>query len=369
MKIAFLGDIAMFGCYDIISNPDLKKELCEIKKYLSSFDLVVGNLESPFSKAKKKHGAKSAYLFSEIQNVEILKELNISVINLANNHLFDYGKEGYETTKMILEHAGIKYYGIEGKSVDVAYKGNRIRFTGYCCYSTNPLNLSENQGGYGINKYNLLDVRSAMQQAHKDGYLNVVAVHAGLEHVNFPSLEHIRAARFLADDFPFIYYGHHPHVVQGVEEHRGSLLAYSLGNFCFDDIYVDSNREEPLVRLTEQNRTGLILEVEIENNKVIEWREQLIHIESSGAIMIIKDIDNVLQSYNERIRVCETNPEYETTRRKIISDRITERKAGRDVRWVIKRLRPRYIRLIFDMKRNAHLYYKNVKQYLGNDEL
>ena len=48
MKIALLGDIAMFGRYCIKNNPKLFAELESVKKYLSQFDIVVGNLEAPF---------------------------------------------------------------------------------------------------------------------------------------------------------------------------------------------------------------------------------------------------------------------------------------------------------------------------------
>ena len=352
MKIALLVDIALFGCYSISKNENLIESLNEIKKYLLHFDLIVGNLETPFSVVKKTHGAKSAYLCTDSVNVEILKELNISIVTLANNHMFDYGKEGYETTKRVLDQAGIKYFGTEGKVVEYIKDDNKLLFSGYCCYSTNPLNLAENQGGYGINKYNVA------------GFLNIVAAHVGLEHVNYPSLEHVRAARQLADACPYVYYGHHPHVVQGVEEYKGSLIAHSLGNFCFDDIYTETNKEEPLVRLTEQNRTGVILELTIENNKIVGQKEQLIHIESDGHINLIDDTNNLLSTYNEALVECETNTRYDADRRHVLNARIKERKSKRDIQWVVKRLRPRYIKLMLDMKRNSKLYIENVKKHI-----
>ena len=41
---------------------------------------------------------------------------------------------------------------------------------------------------------------------------------------------------------------HHPHVAQGIEMHKSSLIAYSLGNFCFDDVYTSVSKA-PLVKL------------------------------------------------------------------------------------------------------------------------
>lgn len=217
----------------------------------------------------------------------------------------------------------------------------------------------------GINKYNVADVKKAITDEHEKGFLNIVAAHVGLEHVNYPSLDHVRASRQFADVCPYVYYGHHPHVIQGVEEYKGSLIAHSLGNFCFDDIYTDKNQDEPLVKLTEQNRTGMILELTIEDNKVIEWKEQLIYIGKDGSINLISDDNRTIDSYNIAIKDCENNPDYEAERRKIINERIKARKSKRDIKWVLQRLRPRYVRLMIDMKRNAKLYVENVKKYIA----
>ena len=94
MKIALLGDIALFGCFSVNENKNLKQHLKEISDYLAGFDLVIGNYETPFSVKQKKSGAKSAYICSDVENVEVLKWLHINAVNLANNHVFDCGDEG-----------------------------------------------------------------------------------------------------------------------------------------------------------------------------------------------------------------------------------------------------------------------------------
>lgn len=364
MRIAFLGDMALFGCFDVRLNSNIKANLQEIASYLDSFDLVIGNLESPFSIKKKTWGAKSAYLCSDIANVKILKWLHVDAVNLANNHMFDYGKEGYETTKSQLDEYGIGYFGSEGKSWKYECDDNKILFSGFCCYSTNPLKLSDNQGGYGINKFNIKDISNLMRKAHENGYFNVIAAHVGLEHVNTPSVDHVRASRKLADICPYFYYGHHPHVIQGVEQYKGALIAHSLGNFCFDDTYTDTSGDKPLITLTEQNRTGIIMEVEIDKNEIVDWKEQMIYIEKSGKI-VLKNDDGRLQTYNYELQHCEDNvDQYIHSRNQVLAARVADRKAMRNFSWFIKRMRPRFVKLMFDMKRNAKLYKANVKQYL-----
>lgn len=364
MRIALLGDIALFGKMSLKECPENIVYFKEMSNYLSCFDYVVGNLETPFSLVKKTNGAKSAYICSDIENVQILKQLHLNAVSLANNHMYDFGKEGYETTKKILNENGIEWFGTEGKELKLEKFGNKIAFSGFCCYSSNPLQCVE-YGKYGVNAYNLRTVKNVISHIHEDGYLNIVSVHAGLEHVNYPSIDHIRAARMLADTLPYVYYGHHPHVIQGVEDYKGSLLAHSLGNFCFDDVYTDAS-DKPLITLTENNRTGLILELTIENNKIEEWKEQVIYIAKDGKIIIVNKYDE-LTDYNAGLAKCEADEvAYNERRIKILSSRIAERKAMRNMSWYLKRLRPRYVKLVLDCRRNAKLYKENVKYYIEN---
>ena len=366
MKIALLGDIAFIGNMSLKANTSVVDYFTEVSNYLSSFDYVVANLETPFSELKKTDGAKSAYICSDVENVQILKDLHINAVSLANNHMFDYGIEGYETTKKVLSNYGIEYFGTEGREVLIEKAGNKLAFSGFCCYSSNPLFCVRN-GNYGVNAYNIDDVVNVLKRNDNKGYINIVSVHAGLEHVNYPSLDHVRAARFLAAKYSYVYYGHHPHVIQGVEQYKGSIIAHSLGNFCFDDVYID-NSSIPLVKLTENNRTGVILELEIQNNKVVAWREQIIYISENGHIKLVDDLLDI-NEYNKELIKCEENEiEYNERRCRIVTSRMTERKANRNLAWYIKRLRPRYFKILLNAHRNGKEFNNNVLKYIIKDE-
>lgn len=363
MRIALLGDMAFFGSYSLTHNNQLKEKLKGISDYLGGFDYVVGNLETPFSEQKKTNGAKSAYICADKENVEILKLLHIDAVTLANNHMFDFGKEGFELTKKLLSEAGIEWFGTEGKELEVKKAGGRIALSGYCCYSSNPLKCVR-KGEYGVDAYNLKEAEKFIRNSVSKECLPILAVHAGLEHVNYPSLDHIRAARMLSKSGKYIYYGHHPHVVQGVEEDNGSVIAHSLGNFCFDDVYTSASTSMPLIKLTENNRTGMILELTIDDNKLVDWKENAIHIGEDGKISLI-EADTSFCEYNDAVASCEKHTEeYKARRNVILESRISERKAKRNVKWYLKRLRPRYVQLILDMRRNHKLYNENVRKYL-----
>lgn len=361
MKIAFLGDIALFGKYSLEYNSTLLQNLNSISTYLNGFDFVIGNLESPFSQKRKSYGAKSAFLYSDFRNIEVLKYLNIYGVNLANNHIFDYGEEGYELTIEKLERAGIKHFGSDGKSMKIELDGSRLLFNGFCCYSTNPVGMATEFGKYGLNPFNVCQVESILNDNKE--FLNIISVHAGIEHVNYPHPDNIRVARRFADIVPYIYYGHHPHVIQGTEKVKGSIIAHSLGNFCFDDNYWGLPAR-PINFLSKNNRTGMILELNVENNVVESIKQTAIYINPNGMIDILAD-SSFLKQYDDGLRTAlERESEYMADRNKVINERIKSRKKLRNVAWYLKRLRLRYLKLVLQNRSNYKLLTKNFKRFV-----
>ena len=90
------------------------------------------------------------------------------------------------------DKAGIPYYGTDGLEYLREKDDDKIAFTGFCCYTSNPLQMAEKYGEHGVNCYNVETVGKLMKQKADEGYLNIVAVHAGLEHVNYPHADHIQ---------------------------------------------------------------------------------------------------------------------------------------------------------------------------------
>ncbi len=363
MKLALLGDIALFGNMSISKNPDWKEYFSEAAQFLAEMDYVVGNLETPFSIKKKTHGAKSAYICSDIGNVEILKYLHIDAVTLANNHIFDFGKEGYETTKLILGKNGIEWFGTEGKSLVFDRHGNKLAFEGFCCYSSNPLQCVP-YGEYGVNEFDVGKTKSILKSHVEKGCLPIAAVHAGIEHVNYPSLDTIKVAKILGDKFPYVYYGHHPHVLQSVEKDGDSLIAYSLGNFCFDDVYSSASKE-PLIQLSENNRTTCILVVEIDNNQINHYELVPVYI-GKDKFRINSGTGREDVARYAGVMTEKQGGEYVSMRNRLISEYIAARKQKRNLMWYLKRMRPRYYLILRNAKKNKLKYTQCVTNNIAN---
>ena len=362
MKIAFLGDIALFGRASLTQNPNGRGYFDEVERLLSEYDYVVGNLESPFSAKKKKWGAKSAFLCSDVENVKVLKYLHVDAVTLANNHMFDYGCEAFNLTIKLLEQNGIAWFGANGKEHLMEYDGSKLCFSGFCCYSTNPQGCVVH-GDYGINEFDVRYVEQLINKYAEDGYLNICAVHAGIEHVNYPSLDTIAVAKKLSNKYPIIYYGHHPHVAQPVLMENASLIAYSLGNFCFDNVYANPTDKFPLVELSEDNRSSFILSVTVEHNKIENFEIVPIYI-GIDRIHVGKGVNkHNLDMFLKNMLSMEPK-EYENMRDRKRLDWVKMHKSKRDFMWFLRRLRPRYIRLMVTNWQNARKYIKEVKSAL-----
>ena len=351
MKIALLGDIALIGSFDLVNNPNAIKKLSPVSDYLKGFDHVVANLEAPFSIKKKKGRAKSAYLCSDLKNVEILKALHIDIVSLANNHMFDYGREGFETTKHVLDDAGIKWFGAEG----VTIKCDNFIFDGFCCYSTNPLQLV-GYGDYGLNRLDIQNVSKRLENYKCLGLFPILSIHAGIEHVNTPSVDNILMSRIWSKITPYVYYGHHPHVLQGIEMHNGSLIAHSLGNFIFDDL--------ENVSLSNANRDSGILELNIECGSIIDYCMTPLRI-GNGTINVSGGEHSIFENQGLIFDEALKSPDKYTAKR--IAKRlawVNERKKKRNFAWLLKRLNWRYAELWWTNRQNIKKYNKYVKNNL-----
>jgi hypothetical protein len=286
--------------------------------------------------------------------------LNIDIVNLANHHIYDFGKSSYELTKEILKQNNIDYFGIEDKEVTHTFEENKIALNGYCCYSTNPMGIQPPLKK-GVNELNYSEVEQRLSDNTTKGTFNIISFHIGEEHVNFPNYDHIEMGRKLAKVGSYIFYGHHPHVAQGLEEVDGSLLAYSLGNFCFDDVYT-SKSEEPLIRQSENNKQSFILELEVESNTLVGHKVIPIFIGENRMIVGDLLIKDKIEAYSKALLL--DKDKLIAARKVILDDYISSRKTMRNIKWYLKRLNHRSFFLILEGRKNAKKYYTALKQFL-----
>ncbi len=331
MKIAFLGDIAFLGQFDKSKNSSAEKKLSFLKKELERFDYVVANLESPLTDRERTLVCKSMHLKAAPCNVDLLKYLNISAVSLANNHIADYGRKGLNDTIQILEKAGIGWFGIGNKSLELFIKGEKVNISGYCCYSSNGTHYG---GKTGVNLLTLDELENQLKKDEANGAFSVMAVHWGMEHTNYPAYEHIKLAHNLLEKHTAVICGHHPHIVQGIERINTSIIAYSLGNAIFDTCVSKNGRLK--VELNEDNRKGIIFGVDVEKGKIIDYEVSGFYIGNTG---IEKwNMNEHISMISEKLTQIDDAEQYEAMRMSQFQKVIESKFGKHDLKWLMSRM-------------------------------
>ena len=356
MKIALLGDIALFGVNTVVTK-NWKKRFEGVKEILDSCDFVVGNLETPLTDSKKVVGGKSAYIKGKPEDVEILKFLGVTHVTLANNHTFDYCAKGLQDTIETLEKNKIDWYGVNGKTVDVVNDNSRVKLLGYCCYSTNAVGLEEDD--VFINVLNPVEMDKDITNAERDGYLPILSCHWGQEHIHYPDYDHLEIARWLAKKHKIVIHGHHPHVIQGIESIDHSLIMYSQGNFCFDDVYT-SKSKKPLVELSESNRESFVCVLSIENNEIKKYDIIPFCFDKDSYILNVS-VQDKLDKWTKFLQL--PKEQYNKIRNRDIGKYIQNRKKRRNLEWYVKRFNYDSVLMIKRGKANGKKYAKVLYQF------
>lgn len=353
IKIGLLGDVALTEIYDLSLNKNAKTLFNEVVEYLNGLDLVIANLESPLTNKSSSLVCKAIHLKGDPQGVEILKLLNIGMVSLANNHLFDYGRKGAEDTVKILDENNIKHFGYKNNSNYIDVKNERLNFHGFCCYSANASGYGVGNGVIPLHKRKVTDVL----KGHTEG-LNILSIHWGDENNHYPRFEFVEFIKELANSHDFVLHGHHPHVLQGFQRFNNSHIGYSLGNFCFSDL-VSIFSKDIKVTQNEQNKTSVIWELSIEDSKVVDSRLVPTKILSDGHIKVLNGKEkeivlNNIRSYSDALTFEEN--EYNLIRKKSYTKELDDNRYK--MSWVLARLNYYFLGAYIKGKFNRKKYSK-----------
>jgi hypothetical protein len=236
VSISAVGDIVMGSTPNLPPNGG-RGFFDGVKPDLAA-DIVLGNLEGTLTHATgSKCGPRSTDCFSfrtPPSYARWLKEAGFTVLNLANNHAFDFGARGLADTVSALRRQGLQEIGRPGREPLVQRVGAiRVALLGFSTYR------------WSNRMTDLAAVRRLVRQADARADVVVVTAHMGAEgtahqHVQLGSEvflgenrgDPIRFARAAVDAGADLVVGHGPHVLRGMEWYKGRLIAYSLGNFA-----------------------------------------------------------------------------------------------------------------------------------------
>ena len=200
-------------------------------EYFEKDDFTIINLESVL--ADSGTAANKLFTFKgPTAYTQIMTSSSVEAVTLANNHTEDYGKAGYDSTTKALSEAGISFV------------------------EENKTTLFTTESGLVIGLYadtftfSTADIQKNVKKLRDAGAEIVIcAFHWGTEGSYRPTADQKKFAHAAIDAGADLVYGHHPHVLQPIEEYKNGYILYSLGNFSFGGNHFPRDMDSALVQL------------------------------------------------------------------------------------------------------------------------
>lgn len=241
VKLLIAGDVMLGGAvnFNMHRKDDFDYPLLKVGKELREADITMVSLEMPILGECPLSG-DGMQLCADPLSLNTLMNAGIDVVNLANNHIGDFGISGISETKEWLNTRGILDVGL-GFPVVRNVRGVRFGFLGF----DGVLPVVK-----GVDKATQENVRKKILDLKSEVDVVVVGFHWGDEYRAYPNASQKLLARVAIDAGADVVWGSHPHWVQGIEVYKGKPIFYSLGNFVFDQMQSKETREGLAVELT-----------------------------------------------------------------------------------------------------------------------
>lgn len=293
------------GIYDCISP--------ELIQMMRDADILCLNNEFTYSTNGAPLEGKYYTFRAHPSRVDILKELGVDIVSLANNHVYDYGEQSLIDTMATLKQADILYYGA-GHNLEEAIspvyfeiQGRTIAYVAASRAEKYKMTPQATEDSPGILRcYDTELFIQTIKEARENADYVIAYVHWGTE--NTYELEEVQltTGKEYLDAGADIVIGAHPHCLQGIEYYNGKPIVYSLGNFWFNDRTIDTmllniyfygdDTEEfielEIVPAIQENHVTRIVTEQSEKERIFSFLEDIsinVEIDEEG---IISEVSN-----------------------------------------------------------------------------
>jgi poly-gamma-glutamate synthesis protein (capsule biosynthesis protein) len=242
----------------------------ELRRLWYSSDARVFNLEAPLSDEPLPIFKSGPLLRASERSIVGIKQLNPTLVTLANNHIMDHGIKGLDKTRELLERNLIPHVGA-GDNIQKAVKpfildtgSERVGF--YAC-AEHEYSLAS-RGSPGVNPFDPLESPDHVSSLKADCDYVVVLYHGGNEYFRFPAPYLQKRLRKLVEKGADFIVSQHSHCIGCFEYFKEGLIVYGQGNLLFD-----SNENNEFVS------SGLLIELDTKRPR----KEQFIPIIKNGS--------------------------------------------------------------------------------------
>ncbi len=259
-QIIFVGDVMLARHVErLMERNGDDYPFTKIDLKMNSDSALVGNFEASVPKIHQPTPDYKLSFSVREKHLPLLRSFGFTHFSLANNHSYDHGSDGYKNTMLKLQESGLTGFGhpVRVATSSVAFISVAEQKIAIIALHTLFSPSSPD------------DLREVFEFANSQSDQQIVYVHWGEEYKLRPNESQQKLAKLLVDLGADLIVGHHPHVVQGIEEVGGVPVFYSLGNFIFDQYFSKDVRE------------GLVLVVRDDNGLKVDIRPVFSYSNSS----------------------------------------------------------------------------------------
>lgn len=227
------------GIYDCISQ--------ELMDAMQSADIMCLNNEFTYSTGGSPLAGKAYTFRANPDRVEVLRQMGVDAVTLANNHVYDYGKEALLDTFEVLEEAEIPYFGAgrtledAGKPLYLEVDGKTVALVAASRAEKNRMTPQATETEPGILRcYDTELFLETIREAKENSDFCIAFVHWGTEYSFDLEQVQLDTGKDYLDAGADIVIGAHSHCLQGMEYYDGKPIIYSLGNYWFNEKTLDT---------------------------------------------------------------------------------------------------------------------------------
>lgn len=222
----------------------ISKELLE---HMKEADIMCLNNEFTFSNGGEPLPDKMYTFRANPERVSVLQEMGVDIVKLANNHVYDYGKQALLDTFDTLEGAGIEYVGA-GRNLSEAMEpvymeldGRTIAFVAASRAEKYKMTPQATEDSPGILRcYDTELFLNTIKEADANADFVLAYVHWGTEYSYDLEEVQVTTGKEYLDAGADVIIGAHSHCLQGMEYYDGKPIIYSLGNYWFNEKTLDT---------------------------------------------------------------------------------------------------------------------------------
>jgi poly-gamma-glutamate capsule biosynthesis protein CapA/YwtB (metallophosphatase superfamily) len=267
LKVGFTGDVMLGrGVNQYMSRRGFDYPWGNLLPLLKSTDINIINLETTLTTSPKQ--VYKVFNFKATPDkIKALTDAQVTIANLANNHILDFSEAGMMETISILEEAGIQHVGAGINDAAARQPALVIRKN----IRLGIIGITDNEPGWkagpersGISYINILAAKDReqvlmdIQELRKKVDVLVVSIHWGPNMEEEPSSPFVDFAHHLIDQGADIIHGHSAHIFQSIEIYKRKLILYDTGDFV-DDYVVDPvlRNDHSFFYITEISKNGV----------------------------------------------------------------------------------------------------------------